>query len=443
MDMKTDRIHLKAPGNWINDPNGFIYYKGMYHLFYQYFPYAPQWGTMHWGHAVSRDLVNWEHYGIALFPTKYEDQNGCFSGSAVENDGKLYLYYTGVHYDEIDSDNIHKCPENKFESAQMMICSKDGFSFDNFNGKKVIIPAVMDKKIADRTHTRDPKVWHGKDAWYMVIGSKTEDDRGQLLFYRSKDLMEWELANRVSKETTFGWMWECPDLFKTEGGNVLVLSPMGILKDGKREENHAVCMPVGFDEDTCTVEFSENFQFVDYGLDLYAPQSTIDEDGRRVLIGWMRMPEAVDGNWNGMFCIPRVVERKNTHIYFRVHPSIEQMYTCRINSPIEADEVGYKLVLDLKEGEMLDIGGYKIYRKENRICTDRTDVFAGHMDCRVKLETPEINEGYHLDIYVEKNLIEIFINNGEYVLSNVVYNLGEELYTELSGGLQIYTLDKK
>ena len=105
MNKKVNQIHLKAPGNWINDPNGFIYYKGMYHLFYQYFPYAPQWGTMHWGHAVSKDLTNWEHCGIALFPTKYEDQNGCFSGSAVEKNGKLYLYYTGVHYDKINPEN--------------------------------------------------------------------------------------------------------------------------------------------------------------------------------------------------------------------------------------------------------------------------------------------------------------------------------------------------
>ena len=114
MNKKVNQIHLKAPGNWINDPNGFIYYKGMYHLFYQYFPYAPQWGTMHWGHAVSKDLTNWEHCGIALFPTKYEDQNGCFSGSAVEKNGKLYLYYTGVHYDKINPENIHKCPKNQF-----------------------------------------------------------------------------------------------------------------------------------------------------------------------------------------------------------------------------------------------------------------------------------------------------------------------------------------
>ena len=81
--MKKDILHLKAPGNWINDPNGFIYFKGKYHLFYQYFPYAPVWGTMHWGHAVSEDLIHWEHLGIALFPTKAYDQNGASGKHAI------------------------------------------------------------------------------------------------------------------------------------------------------------------------------------------------------------------------------------------------------------------------------------------------------------------------------------------------------------------------
>lgn len=76
--MIRDTLRLKAPGNWINDPNGFIYYGGKYHLFYQYFPYMPEWGTMHWGHAVSEDLVHWEHLGVALFPSKDYDRNGVF-----------------------------------------------------------------------------------------------------------------------------------------------------------------------------------------------------------------------------------------------------------------------------------------------------------------------------------------------------------------------------
>ena len=92
--MGRPKIHLTAPRNWINDPNGFIYYKGEYHLFYQYFPYDCRWGTMHWGHATSGDLIKWKHHPIALYPTKEYDQNRCFSGTALIKDDKLHLYYT-------------------------------------------------------------------------------------------------------------------------------------------------------------------------------------------------------------------------------------------------------------------------------------------------------------------------------------------------------------
>lgn len=440
--MKKDRIHLKAQKNWINDPNGFIYYKGKYHLFYQCFPYALQWGTMHWGHAVSTDLVNWEHQGIALFPTKYEDQNGCFSGSAIENEGRMYLYYTGVRYEEVNPENIHQCPKDQYVSSQMMLISEDGMQFDNFHGKRLIIPSIGEKEIGDKIHTRDPKVWQGKDAWYMVLGSTNEERRGQLLFYRSENLRDWEFVNHASKDEDFGWMWECPDYFETEGGKALVFSPMGFLKDGKQEENQAVCMKVEFEEKTCTMTFPEEYQFLDYGLDLYAPQSTVDEEGRRVLVAWLRMPEAVDGEWIGMFCIPRVVEVKDNHIYFRVHPNIEKVYTRRITSPGEAGEFPYRVSLELAEGEEINIGGYRIARKGQRIYTDRTEVFQGHEECRLEFATPELREGDYLDIYVDKNLIEVFVNRGEYVISNAVYGLTGEMICDAGCKPQIYAAEE-
>lgn len=438
--MRKDRIHLKAPDNWINDPNGFIYYKGNYHLFYQYFPFAPRWGIMHWGHAVSNDLVNWEHKGVALYPTKYEDQSGCFSGSAVEHDGRMYLYYTGIRYRKPNPKDIHHCMNENYEACQMMITSDDGEHFDNFNGKNIVIPPIVDKSIGDRTHTRDPKVWRGKDAWYMVLGSTTEEWKGKLLFYRSENLEDWTLVNEVSKEEGFGWMWECPDYFETKGGKVLVMSPMGIMEDGRLEENHAVCAVVEFEEETCTMNIPEEYQFLDYGLDLYAPQSTVDENGRRVLVAWVRMPEAVDGKWIGMFSIPRVVEVEDGHIFFRVHPNVERMYTRRIHSPAEADEAGYRVSLEMEDGEEINIGGYRICRKGNRICTDRTAVFGGHDDYRMQFTTPEVKKGCHLDIYVDQNLIEVFVNNGEYVISNAVYGLGDEIYSDNMEKLEIVTL---
>lgn len=438
--MNKDKIHLKAPGNWINDPNGFIYYKGMYHMFYQHFPYAPRWGTMHWGHAVSKDLVHWEHKGIALYPTRYEDQNGCFSGSALEHEGRLYLYYTGVHYNKPDPEDIHMCAEDEFESAQMMITSEDGFEFDNFHNKKVVVPVIRDSKIGDSTHTRDPKVWRGKDAWYMVLGTTNEDRKGKLLFYKSENLTDWKLVNGTYKESGLGWMWECPDYFETTGGEVLIFSAMGILKDGKKEENHVICMPVKFEEKTCTMEMPDTCQFLDYGLDLYAPQSTVDAQGRRILIAWLRMPEPVDQKWIGMFCIPRVVEVKDNHIYFRVHPNIENMYTRQISDVTEADEAGYKVSLTMEEGESLNIGGYRIFRRGNKLFTDRREVFRETQGERVEFSTPEVKEGFRLDIYVEANLVEVFVNNGEYVISNAVCGLKKEIEVSAKGTIEMYTL---
>ncbi|WRK51839.1 glycoside hydrolase family 32 protein [Coprobacillaceae bacterium CR2/5/TPMF4] len=131
------KYHLTAPKHWINDPNGFIYYRGNYHLFYQYFPYENRWGTMHWGHAISKDLINWQDLGIALYPSKNFDANGCFSGSSIKIDGKMYIYYTSVRYTKTNPENIHTTlTGDEFLSSQSMIISEDGFKFDNLNSKK-------------------------------------------------------------------------------------------------------------------------------------------------------------------------------------------------------------------------------------------------------------------------------------------------------------------
>lgn len=435
--VSMQKIHLKSPGNWINDPNGFIYYKGKYHLFYQYFPYEPRWGTMHWGHAISSDLTNWEHKGIALYPSKFDDKNGCFSGSAIEHDGKLYIYYTGVRYLESNPQDIHRCLNDKFVAAQMMITSEDGFKFDNMNDKKTIIPPIEDENIGCITHTRDPKVWRGKDAWYLMVGSRTAQNNGQLLFYRSNDLNNWEYVNSVSKKG-FGWMWECPDYFKVDDEEILVFSPMNI--SDKEYCNLSVCTTVKFNEESCEMDIPDKYQMLDYGSDLYAPQSTVDADGRRVLVAWARMPEPVDGKWSGMFCIPRVVEVRNGHICFKVHPNIQKQYSRMITSVEEADEAGYHISIDMNNCDCIDIGGYIITCKGDKIFTDRSKVFRGHDEIRSSFETPEIKGKIHLDIYVDNNLIETYINDGEYVISNVVYDLGGHLIVHSGNKPELYTL---
>ena len=436
--MKRQRLHLKAPDNWVNDPNGFIYYKGYYHLFYQYFPYGPRWGTMHWGHAVSRDLVNWEHKGLALYPTVREDQNGCFSGSAIVEDGKLYLVYTGVRYEVVNPEDPHTCLNDQFESAQLMIVSEDGIHFDNEKGKKVIIPPLTDPEIGDRTHTRDPKIWRGSDAWYLVLGSTMGEKYGETLFYRSTDLLNWTYVNKARKGPEYGWMWECPDYFETEGGKVLLLSAMGFLKNNEKEKNQSICFPVEFDEASCRLQIPDAYQFLDYGLDLYAPQTTLDEEGRRVMIAWVRMPKVTEDGWIGMFCTPRVVEVKNGHICFKMHPNIKSAYSRDISGTEEAPEDGYMAVFDLEEGAGADIGGFRISRVNGRVKVDRTAVYPSFEGAHLVSETPVIAGTAHLEVLVDQHLIEIYINDGEYVISNAVYGAGKQITTEGVDMVRLY-----
>ena len=432
--MRTDTLHLKAPGNWMNDPNGFIYYQGRYHLFYQHFPYAPVWGTMHWGHAVSEDLVHWEHLDIALFPTRYYDRNGVFSGSALEKGGELLLYYSAVRYLESEPENIHVSLPEQFETSQAMLVSKDGFLFDNWNAKKQIIPVLRDENIGDPVNTRDPKVFQENGCCYMILGSTCGGQAGRVLFFRSEDGQRWEYASQYSHEG-FGRVVECPDLFPLGDSYVFIGSPMCIGKPGEGYEHHALCAAASFDANTCSMELTDGFQYIDYGMDLYAPQTTLDKDGRRILIAWMRMPKAVDAPgqkpWNGMMCLPRVIEREPGHIFFRVHPEVERYFSKEMTReeypPAAASGIPLRLRTSLSEGESLDIGGYRIWVEQGCLKTDRSLVFQNISGPALTASTPEKLSRHALDIFVEPNLIEIFVNEGEYVISHIVYGLGHTL----------------
>lgn len=425
-------IHLQSPRGWINDPNGFLYYKGKYHLFYQHFPYAPRWGRMHWGHAVSEELTDWEHLDIALFPTKTGDCDGCFSGSAVEKDGKLCIFYTGVRYETPDPENTNCCLNGEFVSSQLAICSEDGEVFDNFGGKLTVIPPIEDAEIGDRRNTRDPKVWKERDGlFYMVLGS-TAGGKGRLLFYRSADLKRWEYVNHASAEN-YGWMWECPDYFKVGDAGVLIFSPMGT-----EYGNQAVCTFAEFSVPDGTMRIDERFQLFDYGMDLYAPQSTEDAEGRRTVIAWLRMPEAVDGKRIGMFCIPRVCEVENGHIYFRPHPNIRRKLSEEAASPPRISEGVFRFQTSLAENEEICVGGYVIGRRDGKVFADRSAVINGHTEVPGYCETPPLQDGFSVEVYVDRNMVEVFVNDGEYVITHAVYGLTDGIRAEVRAEVRYF-----
>ena len=137
---------------------------------------------MHWGHAVSDDLVHWEHRGIALYPSKAYDRNGVFSGTAVEVDGALYLYYTAVRYDEENPDNVHRALDNRFAASQALVISPDGETFDNLDAKRQVLPVMAGGAAGDPQNTRDPKVWRAADGSFRMVLGSTWEGIGQLLF---------------------------------------------------------------------------------------------------------------------------------------------------------------------------------------------------------------------------------------------------------------------
>ena len=327
----------------------------------------------------------------------------------------------------VNPEDPHTCLDDQFESAQLMISSEDGFHFDNENGKKVIIPPITDPAIGDRTHTRDPKVWKSGDHWYLVLGSTVGEQYGEVLFYRSDDLHTWTYVDKAFKGPEYGWMWECPDYFETKGGKVLILSAMGFLKNGEKEKNQSICFHVEFDQSSCRIEIPDVYQFLDCGLDLYAPQTTLDAEGRRILSAWVRMPKVTDEGWIGMFCTPRVVEVRDGHIFFPMHPNVRAAYSQEIPAGSQRAKDGYLVSLDLEDGEELDVGGFVIRREGDRICTDRSAVFPSFPGAHLRSETPALKGGCHLDVVVDKDLVEVFVNEGECVISNAVYGLEDKI----------------
>lgn len=314
------RYHFMAQTGWLNDPNGLIYFRGKYHFFFQYNPYHGFWDRMHWGHATSEDLLHWEYQPLALAPSEsYDDhpKGGCFSGSAIERDGKLYLMYTG---------SVNR--GNGFEQTQCIAYSEDGIHFEKYAGNPVI--TVPDGVPSDLF--RDPKVWKHGDTYYMVCGA-SRNRRGMALLYRSEDLLHWDYFNILAESRgEWGFMWECPDFFEMDGKYVLTFSPMG-------SGDHTSVYLVGdFDYETGRFDYHISGE-MDWGFDYYAPQSFLAPDGRRITVTWANewewMPLFKDWGptyqegWCGSFNVLREVRMKEDGTLF--FPPIKEMENLRMN----------------------------------------------------------------------------------------------------------------
>jgi len=292
-DPHRPQYHFLPPANWMNDPNGLIQWRGQYHLFYQHNPGGPCWGTMHWGHAVSENLVHWTDLPIALAPTPGgPDADGCWSGCAVDNDGIPTLIYTGV-----------------FPQRQCIATSTDDLlTWEKHAGNPVI---VAPPEGLDVTGFRDPCVWREGDRWYALIGSGIQGVGGTVLLYKSPDLIHWEYVHPlcVGDHHDTGEMWECPDLF-----------PLGPLGEDRNENRYVLLVSIQpeflyahyFIGTYADHKFVPDIHgIIDSGGYFYAPQTLLDDQGRRIMWGWIkegRSDEAQQaGGWAGVMSLPRIL----------------------------------------------------------------------------------------------------------------------------------------
>lgn len=430
--------HLAPPAYWMNDPNGFSYYHGEYHLFYQHHPFSPDWGPMYWGHFKSRDLAHWEEAPIALAPSEEYDRDGCFSGSAIEKDGKLYLMYTGNQWTGPDHDK-------DLYQVQALAVSEDGITFEKVPENPVIDPAPEGD--IHPYHFRDPKVWKKGDHYYCVLGSRTKEHAGQVLLYRSEDLYHWEFVNVAAKgEGNFGFMWECPDLFEIDGQTILMMSPQGMEPEGSLYHNlHQAGYVVGqLDYETGNLKHGE-FELLDHGFDFYAPQTMEDPWGRRIMIAWMNMweshmPEQEEG-FAGAMTIPRELILENGKLKSKPVPELEKRRknhkgysNIRVEGEsvlpgIEGNAVELKVTIDAKDasqfGLKLRAGNNEetelLYIKEERsIVLDRSLSGKGPGGIRraeIELEDKLLT----LHVFIDHSSVEVFINDGEKVMTARIY----------------------
>ena len=319
-------FHLCARSGWMNDPNGFSFYKGEYHLFYQYYPYAPHWDSMHWGHAVTKDFLHWSYLPAVLAPDQLYDKDGCFSGNAVElPDGRQLLMYTGVVHEPQAGGSVK-------DVQTQCLAVGDGLDYEKYE----LNPVLTEKDIPDegsRHDFRDPKIWQEKDGTYTcALVNRGEDGNGRVLLYKSRDAFHWTFDKvLVRNDGRYGTMWECPDFFELNGKWVLLTSPMDMLPKGfeYHNGNGSLCLIGEMDPQTGTF-CEEHDQAIDYGIDFYAAQTVLAEDGRRIMVAWMQNWDTCDlhmqkPRWCGQMTIPRELSVRDGRLYQRPVRELEAL----------------------------------------------------------------------------------------------------------------------
>lgn len=411
--------HFSPYKGWMNDPNGLCWFGGYFHLFYQYNPNDQEWGNMHWGHAVSRDLLHWIHQPITSYPQI--ELNGCdgyrggaFSGSAVIDEDKIKLFFTR-HFGKTD--------RSWQRQWQVWKESCDGVHFSHEQCSIWGTPEGVD------WHFRDPKVIKIEERWNMILAG-SYFNRPAVFRYESKDLKQWSYKGILYQENdpSYG-IAECPDFFFLDGKYVLIVSY--IYADG-RNDARDVCWYTGTWENH--IFLVEKKGLVDIGKDYYAPQS-FEHQGKRISFGWncsgSKMHIKEPGGSNGSLSLPRVLSLEEGCLKAEVIPQIKKLfdefiepgpYWTRLER--QGDEIFEEIDLILAYSEQsalhLWVKRENVSLKLERIQTaNRENILNADIPFSWEYQGHElIND---MEIYVDRALVEIYFNGGKEICSKRFY----------------------
>lgn len=426
-----NNYHFQPPFGLINDPNGLSFFNGEYNIFFQWNPFTCEHKFKHWGLIKTKDFINYTIPKVVLAPVDYYDKNGCYSGSAIERNGVLELLYTGNVKDKNGNRLSYQC-------AAIM----------NKNGDVKKLGAVLDSVPKGYTsHFRDPKVYFKNGKYYFIIGAQTDKLKGRVLLYSSLDMRKWSLEGEIkTRLENFGYMWECPNIVTLKDKDVLIFSPQGLEKEEFKYQNiyqsGYIVGKLNYD----ALKFNhDEFCELDMGFDFYAPQIFEDDKNRILMIGWMGVPEqdedkhiSLKENWIHCLTIPRELTLKNNKIYQNPIDEIKQlrekMFFCRDNFVEESLEFSdinknsYEFILDLKDSRNLNFKiemfkgegeHFDLYFNDGICVISKENILQGPHGIRKFI----LNKSNNLKLhgFIDKSAVEIYINDGEYVLSSRVF----------------------
>jgi beta-fructofuranosidase len=403
--------HFHPPANWNNDPNGTLFYKGWHHLFYQLNPFGTNIANQHWGHARSRDLVNWEHLPIAIWPSPDKGERAIYSGGAiVANDGRPRLIYTSIG---------HPQPE------QWMVVPEDDdlISWKKFSGNPVLTTAAHGSVIVNQW--RDPFLFREGGQFYMVCGGNANTGRGgtgQVQLYRAakEDLSEWKHLGAVfqapDRET---YNIECPNLFPLDGKWVLIVSP------------HRPCEYYIGSLDLAAVKFTPEARgILDAGA-AYASNISRDDQGRTILWLWGRTNTPPDRGWNSVIVMPRILSiasdgflRQNVPPEFSILRGEPKIFpaTTLGDTPLPLEGLpgdSVEIEAEFSAGNFSGFG-FEVRRSAAGKPALTIAIERGYLSVGSARAYVGSAERYSIRLFLDKRCLEVYVNEGTVALYNFV-----------------------